>query len=463
MSYLSERSQWENLGNTSENASSVSEEKEPWDYVKFHSVAGRGSFDETYQKMTEHGDEDFEICVRNMESDMRKLLSSEEYEEAEACLSESGKKMLALLWVYDSAVLFPHSVRTFRIGLEKFKRQFSIDGVSLRFFDAVVSRAIGDSSRDSKQLFLEALLLHDVGKLDIPASVIDNAVTDRESISYVARLSFEERNHLLQKALPNDKKGEMSLWLERLEKMNVHEREEAIQNALGGARMNTVMPIRCLDHIEHWNRRRENSNASGNPFSDDLVRSDYPEDQADMRELQSSGLSPDQTLGEILDLHEEHSRQILEKYHLYIPAVIAGHHHSSNIRETSSEMLALFTIIRFCDEFEAMTAKRQYNPLGRPRMQALSMIVDEARRTPEKFTLPILALCIANEVSKEFPSLPDGGTGDLSHESFDILESPSVQERVSAEQKRWAENVSSFLLENKSLVIDNVRSVMSNF
>ena len=444
-------------------SSAVQESGErPWDYHKFHDVAARGNFEDTYREMTERGDGNFEVCVRNMESDMRKLLSSEEYEEAEACLNENGKKMLALLWVYDPVVLFPHSIRTFQIGLEKFKRQFSIDGVSLRFFDVIVSRAIGDGLRNSKQLFLESLLLHDVGKLNIPASVIDNAVTDRESISYVARLPFEERNYLLGKALPKDEKENASSLFEDLEKMDVHEREEAIQKALGNARMNTVMPIRYLDHIEHWKKRKKDSSTLGNSFHDDLVHSEYPEDEEDMRELQLSGFSPDQALGEILALHEEHSKRILEKYQLYIPAVIAGHHHhSSDTEGVSSEMRALFTIIQFCDEFEAMTAKRQYNPLGRPRMQALSMIVDEARHTPKKFILPVLALCIANEVSKEVSSSHDGSVGDLSHESFDVLDLSRVQEGGDSKQEQWRANVSAFLSESKSLVLDKIRSIMS--
>lgn len=462
MFHFEEHPRLEESGETSSGSgSSVAREnnEHSWDYHEFHYVAARGNFEETYYEMTKGGDGNFEACVRNMESGMRELLSSEEYEEAEACLNENGKKMLALLWVYDPVVLFPHSIRTFQIGLEKFKRQFSIDGVSLRFFDVIVSRAIGDGLRNSKQLFLESLLLHDIGKLNIPASVIDNAVTDRESISYVARLPFEERNHLLQKALPKDEKRDTLSWFEGLEKMDVREREEAIQKALGNARMNTVMPIRYLDHIEHWNKRKK---VSGNQFHDDLVQSEYPEDQEAMRELQSSGFSPDQTLGEILSLHEEHSKRILEKYHLYIPAVIAGHHHhSSDAESVSSEMRALFTIIQFCDEFEAMTAKRQYNPLGRPRMQALSMIVDEARHMPKKFILPVLALCIANEVSKEVPSSHDGSVGDLNHESFDVLELSQAQAGVDSKQEQWRANISSFLSESKSLVLDNIRSIMS--
>lgn len=465
MFHFEESPQLEESGETSSGGGSLAAKENSehsWDYHKFHDVAARGNFEDTYREMTELGEGNFEACVRDMKSDMRKLLSSEEYEEAEACLNENGKKMLALLWVYDPVVLFPHSIRTFQIGLEKFKRQFSIDGVSLRFFDVIVSRAIGNGLRNSKQLFLESLLLHDVGKLNIPASVIDNAVTDGESISYVARLPFEERNHLLEKALPKGDGRNVSSLLEDIESMDVHEREEAIQKALGDARMNKMMPIRYLDHIEHWNKRKEDSSVSGNPFNDDLIRSEYPEDQEDMRELQSSGFSPDQTLGEILALHEEHSKRILEKYHLYIPAVIAGHHHhSSDAERVSSEMRALFTIIQFCDEFEAMTAKRQYNPLGRSRMQALSMIVDEARHMPKKFILPVLALCIANEISKEVPSLHDGSVGDLNHESFDVLELSQAQEGADSKQEQWRANISGFLSESKSLVLDNIRSIMS--
>jgi len=369
-------------------------------YKDLHEYAGKGSFNDLYHRLSTSPEEFNEEC-REMRADMFQLLnihgSEGERKEAEECLSdENVEKMLTLIWLYDKDVLFPHSVNVFRIGSRKFHRSFSFQGESFRFFDHIVSRVIKDSSRSSRVLFLESLLLHDVGKLDIPASVIDNSVSDEESLDFVSHLPLQELRRMFP-SFPLREEGKDAVDFEALEPSV---RKKIIKGLLGKDRINKRMPIRYLIHIEHWKRRKSESDTQGKKFSDDLVGMPYPEDEVDMSRLSERGLVQDgsETLGSILPLHEEYSKRILELYGLHIPAFIAAHHHSLDTKEASPEESALFTVIQFCDMLEAMTAKRQYNPNGRSTLEALSMIVEEAERFPKKFSLPILAICVDDEL-----------------------------------------------------------------
>lgn len=423
-------------------------------YESLHEIAAQGSFQDLYEGFLKSPTE----YERVMMGDLEKLLTPEEFAEAGPCLQEENtRKILALIHIYDREVLFPHSINVFRIGLRKFHRLFSMDdGTPFRFFDEIVSHALEEEDAfDSKKLFLEALLLHDVGKLDIPASVIDNSVTDEESLDFVAHLSVSE----VERIFP-EKVAEIGGDANVFEALSIPERTRRIREWLGNDRMNKRMPIRHLIHFEHWKRRKKDAESRGEDFQEDFMSGgDDKEDRKDMEHLRKNGLSEngDETLGAILSLHEARSLRILEAFGLRVPAFFAAHHHSLEASDVSFEKHALFTIIRFCDELEAMTAKRQYNPSGRSVLQALAMIADEAERSPKRFLLPVLALCFKDEMNVHDSEGPVILLNRSDAEGRTDFQTRDVSVEAPLQEEQWRQKVARFLDREEESMREAVR------
>lgn len=378
------------------------------------------------------------------------LLSPDDMAMLDRCLEPHDWRLLACIWIYDPKTLFRHSLSTFKIASRKFEREFRVKGISIPSFGSALGEEIGQEESFAVREFLRACVLHDVGKITIATSVIENSVQDTESLDCVARQlvsgDIHERargEELLRRMVSQDSVRFPAGEADDTPEEKVRKAKAYIEMLLSGKRINMFMPIKELFRIEYRKKHRPESSIEGaDAFEEEMWINER------IHTLEQGGFHGDMTLKEILDTHQLRSERILMEHGDYFAALFAGHHHSRSdaavgvrgevvamgadehagesrvlmrefferignhaqaIREkvlTSGRerrdslhvMRVAPVVIRFCDVLDALTDPTRPYKRGMTLEEALESMSRDSHREPEEFSPAVVALCMIDEI-----------------------------------------------------------------
>lgn len=293
-----------------------------------------------------------------------KELYEQELSEAKF-LTSADWKMLSILWLYDPETA-AHSVQTYRIARERIDRP-----IELKEHDIVINLA-EEFSREgvNEEVFLRACLLHDIGKLSIPIEVLTNHITDSEC----ADILYENYGSL-EDAVRNA--------LSYAPSQELPESAEALLQALHSVhiRPKALVPMRLL-----LSPGQEESVARG---------------------LARHGLTLDDSLLTIMQIHDGYSRSILLEQGLQVESALAGAHHRHREEYsptpykitigTLQVSVDLADIIHLVDVTQAMESRRYYKYPG-SNIKVLAVLVEHAM---DDLVDPLLTyLWVADEMGK---------------------------------------------------------------
>lgn len=233
----------------------------------------------------------------------------------ESWVTDSVWEMITALELYDPAT-WEHSLRVFESVRENLKNNRHI-GIFLR-------QKLAEEEITEEQLLLSALL-HDIGKIGLPKSILFDKTRDIEW-------------HALA-------------W--------VHLPPDDYQDFR-----------RKLDH-------------SPNLREKDIIPYSLSSNEEGIAALQKQGSDPNQPLGVIVNIHQDISALILEANGYSIPAEIARHHHSRTLIDEEERPVALSSlrasgILHLFDVLDAITdPNRSYREPGSV-FDALSILAQEA-------------------------------------------------------------------------------------
>ncbi|MBP7811852.1 MAG: hypothetical protein KA054_03355 [Candidatus Moranbacteria bacterium] len=241
-------------------------------------------------------------------------------------LSPTHWEILTLLELFDIET-FHHCIRTYQIVERKLESTHPV-GAFLR-------AELAKESVPETTLAIAALL-HDVGKIGIPLKdlILNNTLTDREW-HHLCIDHFCAQDHC---------------------SMEQAETVLAEKLAAGSARN-----LREKDIV---------------PFSHCLT-----ETQQNL--LVQSGIDPNQTLGEIINTHQDISGAIAKAYGLddTFVALVSNHHERPLDREesypVSQSALHIATILRFADVFDAIHSARTYKK-GNPFLTTIAILIQKS-------------------------------------------------------------------------------------
>lgn len=319
------------------------------------------SYEALHTRLEQSGQ--FEEAERQVEGLYAQRLSSAEF------LTKKDWEMLTTLWLYDPETA-DHSVETYRIAHERIERPIELKE------HAVVINLSQEFSREgvSKEQFLRACLLHDIGKLSIPIEVLTNHLTDAECarILYANYESLESVvREVLSCAPPQALPGSSEELLRELRA--VHVRPQAL------------VPVRQM-----LAPGAEVSVATG---------------------LTHLNLTLNDSLLTIMRTHDRYSRTILTEEELPVEAALAGahHRHEKEYSPTSHTItigtlqvsVDLADIIHLSDVTQAMDSRRHYKE-SQSELIVLATLVEHASHG---LVDPFLTyLWVADEMkNKSFP------------------------------------------------------------
>jgi len=242
-------------------------------------------------------------------------------------LSPAHWEMLTLLELFDTET-FHHCIRTYQILERKLESAHPV-GNFLRM----------ELEREGiqRETLAIAALLHDVGKIGIPFKdiILNNSLTDSQwhslCIDHLCSLDGCSQEHA---------------------ETIIHEKLES------GAAHN----LREKDFV---------------PFSLCLT----PEQQA---YLNQSGIDAHQTLGEIINTHQDFSGEIARAYGLddIFITLVSNHHErpldTEDVLPVSKSALRIATILRFADVFDAIHSTRSYKK-GNPFLTTIAILIQKSR------------------------------------------------------------------------------------
>ncbi|MFA5841714.1 MAG: hypothetical protein WC835_01980 [Candidatus Paceibacterota bacterium] len=240
-----------------------------------------------------------------------------------------------------------HCVRTFEILSYKIHETLiGPSGTPVNLSDNIVAEGV------SIPEFLRAALLHDVGKIVIPRSVLDNPISNTKWWDILG--------------------AEVHLSGHEAEAVRAHISE------LSGSPFNLAT-------------YREDLSARGvRPIQVCPVGAVLSMDELD--DLAKRGFSAESTISEIMTAHEEESRRILETHGLLAEAKLAGMHHNYSRKPLGGEILSvgalqvgadvvgisMADIIHLADVTDALLNPRSYKKEGVPLPKVLSVLVEHA-------------------------------------------------------------------------------------
>ncbi len=425
---------------------------------KTHAIAAEGDLPAVERAVSEHPE-----FIEHMKRYIREQdILPEKYVLAlEGVLEQKDWKLLDYIWLYDDdrKILFSHSLRTFRLALEKFERIFSAGGRTLESIAAPLGRESGKGEDEVMKEILRVAVVHDIGKLNITADVIENSVRDSESEAYLVRCCESEKKNerdfareILSKAGRAHDRATASLE----EPLSPEVSEETVRSTFSGKRVNMFMPAETLFRLEY---RKQHPDMAGDTDAEQATRLQNEEDswvQIRIGRLERVGFSGQMTLREILDAHEEKSQPILEKYgYSEFQVMLAAHHHHA---DPDIPNIAP-SLIRFCDEFEAISSSTRSYKLANSLEKTLAIIAGDVRREPRAFNSQVAALCMIDEISRE--GLGHTGPVDIDKESeIEDDENLSLPEALEKWQVRVRESGGDVLLARE--VVEFVRSEVKN-
>ena len=255
--------------------------------------------------------------------------------------------MLTLLELFDTET-FHHCIRTYQIVERKLKSTHPVSD----FLKSELER-----ERIPETTLAIAALLHDVGKIGIPLKdlILNNPLTDYEWHQLCIK-------HFCSQDRCNAEQAEVVLT----EKLT--------------------------------------AGASHNLREKDLVPFSYCLTPEQRSLLSESGLNPDQTLGEIINTHQDFSGEIARAYGLddTFVALVSNHHERPLDEEesypVSQSALRIATILRFADVFDAIHSARTYKK-GNPFLTTIAILI---RKSHDGFIDPRLARLWIDEDMQTF-------------------------------------------------------------
>lgn len=254
-------------------------------------------------------------------------------------------EMLTVLELFDPETA-RHCVNTYHIAKHK---------VEEPLFNGMVLAKSFKEEGVTTGTFYVSCLLHDIGKIEVPHSVVVNRVSDEECAS----LLIQERDAVLIPALraylnnpsytlPDSIDSTDSLLTYLYESLHIRPKE--------------ITPIHIL-------------------------LGDLTSEQRDVieKQLTHCGNTLNDTLLHIMHTHDRYSREILQQSGRTIEATLAGSHHKNRERTytitigTIQVSVDLADIIHLADVEQAMTSMRHYKSEHTP-LQALKMLAIHAKQ-----------------------------------------------------------------------------------
>lgn len=281
-------------------------------------------------------------------------------------LNEKDWEIIAMIDLFDLKT-FQHSIGTCLTAKNKLDRPLKGGNT---FSDMIKEENI------TQEEFLRACLFHDIGKVAIPKFVLNSHYTDEHWAQAFIQLPREERERLAENhgfKIP-----------EEIRKNPEKIMEYMLKNRIRGAK---IVPIKAL----------------------------FSREQISM--ISSKNLSPEDSLVEMMEIHEEESEKILKYEGFEKEAILAGAHHNYKLEDRSLENadhLVSTDLIHIADIQNALENDRPYH-LRKPKMKILSFIMDDAKTgvISKKTT----ALWIKDELDKIRPERMDT---ILNHKKDDI-------------------------------------------
>lgn len=298
---------------------------------------------------------------------VKSLLSADLGEFGET-LDEDVWKMLTVLELFDSKTV-QHCVETYHIAKRKIEHTFFEDRATESF-------SLRDSfKREGVELsaFYRACLLHDIGKVEVPYSIVVNRVTDAEC----TELLFQHTDDVLIPALKKHT-GDERFTLPS----HVASRDSLLEylHETLHIRPQTVAPVRLL---------------LGTLPSTEITQIE--------QQLSHCGCTLEDSLITVMQTHDRYSQQILLDAKMPIEAILAGSHHISNEQKFKITVGAiqvsidLAHIIHLADVQNAILQMRHYKPEQTP-LEALKILAIHAQH---KYIDSYIAyIWIADELQK---------------------------------------------------------------
>ncbi len=257
-------------------------------------------------------------------------------------LTEQDLKILTILELYDEELVL-HSLETYRIAKEKSERVLAFN---IKLVDLFANEGV------TPEQFFRACLLHDIGKIEIPNFIINNAIHNHEMELLLRNLVLDEKDAPTLLKL-NERTGE---------NLDINDESE-LSEILNKYNLRSVhfVPVRSI-----LNEKEKET-------------------------LIKQGFDLNQSLMDIIRTHEEHSQAILEKEGLIIESELAGSHHNYHGKGSPYPLtldalnisVDMAELIRIADMTEALTASRSYNKNGFSFPRVLRIILEEMRTSSE--------------------------------------------------------------------------------
>ena len=277
--------------------------------------------------------------------------------ESAEFMTENDWEYLTMIYLY-SPELATHSVETYKLIRSKIER--------IHIGTETIADRI-EKEAGSLDEFYRAALFHDIGKLDIPESVMNHVVHRGDWHALTHAGSDPEHTHTVYSDT-----GEL------------------------------------VSVTKDFDPEKFMSDYDSNKSSNEPARSILPPEK--IAELIKRGISPELTLRQIFNLHEESTRKTLNGLGLHAEADIAGQVHNYQKEErttpTSSDTIAVSTdavaikkiILHIGDAYQALRSDQRDYKQPHSQLATDSILVQDAKKGPlSKF---ITALWIQEEMDK---------------------------------------------------------------
>jgi hypothetical protein len=255
-------------------------------------------------------------------------------------------EMLTVLDLFDPETAL-HCIDTYHIAKSKVEYQLST-GI-------VLADHFSDEGVTVKQFFVSCLL-HDIGKVEVPHSVLVDRTTDE----HCASLLFAHKDDVL---IPTLRK-------------QLHDETYELP-----AHINSSEAL--LTHLYDTLHTRPQMIAPMHLLLGEMTATEKAEIET---QLTHCGCSLEDTLLKIMRTHDRYSKEILTQAGREIEAILAGSHHHSGIEEsytitigTLRVSIDLAHIIHLADVENAILSVRHYKPEQTP-LDALKVLTLHAQR-----------------------------------------------------------------------------------